>query len=128
MPHAILAAGLIVAVNIIIRPLTALIDRTPQSGAEVEYRFRITATSAAEGEAALRLLLFKQIAASGARLQRLDSEDLPRPEGGMPRVALTAHLSVRSEMTEAMEAIVGRLGLEPAVTRVGWEEQEGEAR
>jgi putative Mg2+ transporter-C (MgtC) family protein len=124
VPHAMLAAGLIVVVNIVIRPLTALIDRTPDSGAEVEHRFRITATGAAQGEAALRLLLLKQIAASGARLQRLDSEDLPCPEGAAPLIALTAHLSVRGEMTEAMEAIVGRLSLEPAVTRVGWEEHE----
>ncbi|MBR0658254.1 MgtC/SapB family protein [Neoroseomonas oryzicola] len=122
--HAMLAAGLIVVVNIVIRPLTSLIDRTPRAGSEVPHRFRITATGAAEGEAALRLLLLKQIAAGGARLQRLESEDLPGIDGSAPRVVLTAYLSAQGDATEALEAIVGRLSLEPTITRVGWEEQE----
>jgi putative Mg2+ transporter-C (MgtC) family protein len=121
-----LVAGLIVVVNIVIRPLTNLIDRTPKAGAEVAHRFRISATAVAEGEAALRLLLLKQIAASGARLQRLDSEDLPGTNGAAPSIALTAHLVARGEATEAMEAIVGRLSLEPTITRVGWEDQDAE--
>lgn len=124
--HAMLAAGLIVVVNLVIRPLTSLIDRTPRAGAEVPHRFRITATGAVEGEAALRLLLLKQIAASGARLQRLESEDLPGIDGAAPCVVLTAYLSAQGEATEALEAIVGRLSLEPTITRVGWEEQEAE--
>ncbi|MBR0670666.1 MgtC/SapB family protein [Neoroseomonas soli] len=119
------AAALIVIVNIAIRPLTAAIDRTPQAGAELERRFRITATGAAQSEATLRLLLVKQIAANGARLLQLESEDLPCPDGVSPRVALTARLVVSGTATEGIEAIVGRLSLEPAVTRVGWTE-EGE--
>ena len=123
---AVLAAGLVVAVNIVIRPLVGLIDRAPQSGDEVLHRFRITATGAAGGEAALRMLLLKQIAANGARLLRLDSEDLTGADGASPRVALTAHLSLRGDAAETIEAIVGRLSLEPAVTRVGWTEQGAE--
>lgn len=118
-----IAAALIVAVNIVIRPIVGAIDRAPQSGAEVERAFRITATGAADSEAALRLLLVKQIAISDARLQRLDSEDLPCPEGGTPRVALTARVVAAGAADERLEAIVGRLALEPAVTRAGWSEE-----
>lgn len=118
-----IAAALIVAVNIVIRPIVGAIDRAPQSGAEVERTFRITATGAADSEAALRLLLVKQIATSEARLQRLDSEDLPCPEGGTPRVALTARVVAAGEAEERLEAIVGRLALEPAVSRAGWSEE-----
>lgn len=118
-----IAAALIVAVNIVIRPIVGAIDRAPQSGAEVERAFRITATGAADSEAALRLLLVKQIAVSEARLQRLDSEDLPGPEGGTPRVALTAWVVAAGEAEERLEAIVGRLALEPAVSRAGWSEE-----
>jgi putative Mg2+ transporter-C (MgtC) family protein len=116
--------ALIVAVNIVIRPLVAAIDRSPRAGQEVVHRFRIAATGPAGGEAPLRLLLLKQIAASGARLQRLDSEDLPGEAGGPPRISLIAHLTARGDATEAIETIVGRLSLEPGVTRVGWEDQD----
>ncbi len=119
-----IAAGLVVAVNIVIRPLVGAIDRVPRSGAEYERAFRITATGAAASEAALRLLLVKRIAESEARLQRLDSEDLPCPEGGTPRVALSAHVIAGGAAEERLEAIVGRLSLEPAVTRAGWSEVE----
>ena len=124
---ALVGAVLVVLVNIVIRPLVGLIDGAPQSGAEVLHRFRINVTGAAGGEAALRMLLLKQIASHGARLLRLDSEDLAGADDASPRVALTAHLSVRGDAVEAIEAIVGRLSLEPAVTRVGWSEHGAEA-
>lgn len=117
---AVLVTGLIVVVNIVVRPLVAAIDRAPQAGAEAERLFRITATGVAESEAALRLLLVKQIAISEARLRRLDSEDLPCPDGGMARVALTARVVVGGPAEERLEAIIGRLSLEPAVSRAGW--------
>ncbi len=124
---AALVAGLIVVVNILVRPLVAAIDLAPQAGDEVERRFRISATGAAAVEAALRLLLVKQIATSGARLLRLDSEDLPCPEGGAPRVELTARVVARGAAEETLEAIVGRLSLEPAVTRAGWSDVDEQA-
>jgi putative Mg2+ transporter-C (MgtC) family protein len=119
---AALVTGLIVLVNIAVRPLVAAIDRSPRSGTEVERTFRITVTGTAGSEAALRLLLVKQIAISEARLRRLDSEDLPCPEGSTPRVALTARVVAGGAAEERLEAIVGRLSLEPAVTRAGWAE------
>lgn len=119
-----IAAGLVVAVNIVIRPLVGAIDRYPRSGAELERSFRITATAAADSEAALRLMLVRQIADGDARLRRLDSEDLPHAEGGQARVALTARVIAGGSAEETMEAIVGRLSLEPAITRAGWSEDD----
>jgi putative Mg2+ transporter-C (MgtC) family protein len=121
---AAFGAALIVAVNMVIRPLVALVDRTPRAGSEVERRWRITATCADATEAATRLLLVKRIAASPARLLRLDSEDIAPTAGAAPRVALTAHVIAPGDATEELEAIVGRLSLEPAVTRAGWAEAE----
>lgn len=117
---AALAAALIIAVNIAIRPLVALIDRAPAAGAEGERAFRIGATCAAGSEATTRLLLVKQIAASEARLLRLDSEEL---EGGS-RVALSARVVAAGDAVETIEAVVARLSLERAVTRAGWAEEE----
>jgi putative Mg2+ transporter-C (MgtC) family protein len=119
---AVLAAALIILVNMVIRPLVAAIDRTPRAGAELERGFRISACCTAGSEAAIRLLLVKQIAGSEARLLRLDSEEL---DGG-ERVALTARVLAVGDALGTMEAIIGRLSLEPAVSRVGWAEEESE--
>jgi putative Mg2+ transporter-C (MgtC) family protein len=118
---AALLAGLVVAVNIVIRPLVAAIDRAPQAGSEAERAFRITATCAAASEAPIRLLLVKQIAASEARLLRLDSEDIE----GSGRVALSARVVAAGDPAMMLEAMVGRLSLDPAVTRAGWAEEDG---
>ena len=119
-----IATGLIVAVNIVIRPIVGAIDRAPRSGAEYERAFRIAVTGAVERRAALRQLMIKQIAESDARLQRLDSEDLAGPEGAAPRVALTAQVIAGGSAEERLEAIVARLSLEAGVTRAGWSEVE----
>jgi putative Mg2+ transporter-C (MgtC) family protein len=121
-----LAAALVVAVNLVIRPLVAAIDRNPGSGAEIERGFRISATCAADSEATIRLLLLKQIAGGQMRLLRLDSEDLPGPAGAPARVALGARVVAGGDAAQALETIVGRLSLEPAVTRAGWSEEAGE--
>jgi putative Mg2+ transporter-C (MgtC) family protein len=117
---AALAAGLIIAVNLVIRPLVGLIDRAPAAGAEAERAFRITAGCAAGSEGPIRLLLVKQIAGSEARLLRLDTE-----EDGAGRVMLVARVVAAGDAVAAVEAIVARLGLEPAVAKAGWAEEEG---
>jgi putative Mg2+ transporter-C (MgtC) family protein len=119
---ALLVTLLIVVANLVLRPLVAAVDRTPLAGAEVERAWRVTATCTGDAEAAIRLLLLKQIALAGLRLHRLETEDLPCPEGGTLRVALTAQVSAMGADTEALEGIVGRLSLEPTVTRAGWAE------
>jgi putative Mg2+ transporter-C (MgtC) family protein len=116
---AALAAGLIILVNIVIRPLVGLIDQAPRAGAEAERAYRITATCAAGSEAPMRLVLVKQIAASEARLLRLDSEEM---DGG-GRSVLTARVVAAGDVVATLEAIIGRLSLEPAVTRAGWAEE-----
>jgi putative Mg2+ transporter-C (MgtC) family protein len=117
---AALGAGLIVAVNLVVRPLVALIDRAPAAGAEAERAFRITARCAAGSEGPIRLLLVKQIAGSEVRLLRLDTE-----EDGAGRVALVARVVAAGDAVAAVEAIVARLALEPAVVKAGWAEEEG---
>lgn len=97
----------------------------PQSGAEVTRGYRITATCLAESEASIRMLNLKQIAASTVRLRRLESEDLAPPEGAVARVALSGKVRASGDAAETLETIVGRLSIEPAVTRAAWAE-EGE--
>ncbi len=115
---ALLAAALVVVVNIVIRPLVLAIDSAPQSGAEAERAFRITVAGATDNQAALRLLLVKQIALAGMRLRQLHSEDAA---GGL---VLTAGVVAGAAAEQHLETIVGRLSVEPTVTRTGWSEEE----
>ncbi len=119
------ATGLIVVVNIVIRPIIAAIDSAPRSGEEFERAFTITATVRADSKAALRLVLVKLVGASEARLQRLDSEEVPDRDSEAPRVMLIARVIVGGHAEERLEAIVGQFGLEPGVTRTGWAEADG---
>jgi putative Mg2+ transporter-C (MgtC) family protein len=117
---AAVTAGLIITVNIAIRPLVRLIDRAPQGGSEAERAYRITATCPAESEASIRGLLVKQIALSEARLLRLESEDLD----GLGRVALTARVIAAGDAPVMLEQIIGRMSVEPDITRIGWSEED----
>jgi putative Mg2+ transporter-C (MgtC) family protein len=119
---AVATAALIIVVNLVVRPVVRLIDRVPDAGAEAERAFRVTATCQAESEAVIRALLVKQIALGGVRLLRLDSEDLEAPG----RVALSARVVAAGDAPAVLEGIVGRMSLEPAVTRIGWAEEAPE--
>ncbi|BDG73052.1 MgtC/SapB family protein [Roseomonas fluvialis] len=119
---AVATAALIIVVNLVVRPIVRLIDRVPDSGAEAERAFRITATCLAESEATIRGLLVKQIALGEVRLLRLDSEDLDVPG----RVALSARVVAAGDAPAVLERIIGRMSVEPAVTRIGWSEEAPE--
>lgn len=119
------AAGatlLIVAANLGLRPLVRLINRQPQAGSEVDHHYQVRITCKSSKESHIRALLMQAIAAGEVRLRRLESEDLPMSEAGVERVAVTADLVAAGRVEALLEGIVGRLSLEPAVSRASWEE------
>ncbi|WP_135467249.1 MgtC/SapB family protein [Crenalkalicoccus roseus] len=120
---AAVATALIVGANLGLRPIVRLINRQPQAGAEIEHLYRVTVTCKAANEAHIRALLMQAIAAGEVRLKRLDSEDLPAAEGSVERVAVTAELVSPGRAEALLEGIVGRLSLEPSVSRAGWAEE-----
>jgi len=118
------ATALVVAANLGLRPLVRLIDRQPQAGAEVDHHYRIELTCKASKESHIRALLLQAVAAADLRLRRLDSVDIgPSSEGAAERVAVTAELVAPGRREAWLEETVGRLCLEPSVSRAGWSEQ-----
>lgn len=113
---AALVAGLVVFVNLALRPLVARINRQPMEQSEVPRDYRVTLIVKPDKEARMRALLLRGLAASGLHLNALDSQDIDAGH----RVEISADVSADSNGDAALEAIVGRLSLEPAVTSAKW--------
>jgi putative Mg2+ transporter-C (MgtC) family protein len=114
--HAILAAGLVVGVNIVLRPLVRLVNRQPIESAEVETSYVVSVTCWAADEAQIRALLVQAFGVSDLHLRELESSDIE----GTGRVAVSATLTSEKRRELALEYIVGRLSLEPGVTAARW--------
>jgi putative Mg2+ transporter-C (MgtC) family protein len=114
--RAILAAGLVAAVNLVLRPLVRLINRQPLETAEIETSYIVTVTCRAHEEAQVRALLVQGFGVSDLHLRELESTDIE----GTDRVAVNATLTSEKRREIALEYIVGRLSLEPSVTAARW--------
>jgi putative Mg2+ transporter-C (MgtC) family protein len=114
--RAILAAGLVAAVNLVLRPLVRLINRQPLETAEIETSYIVTVTCRAHEEAQIRALLVQGFGVSDLHLRELESTDIE----GTDRVAVNATLTSEKRREIALEYIVGRLSLEPSVTAARW--------
>jgi putative Mg2+ transporter-C (MgtC) family protein len=114
--RAILAAGLVASVNLVLRPLVRLINRQPLETAEIETSYVVTVTCRAHEEAQIRALLVQGFGVSDLHLRELESTDIE----GTDRVAVNATLTSEKRREIALEYIVGRLSLEPSVTAARW--------
>ena len=114
--HAVLAAVLVVGVNLVLRPLVSLINRQPIESADVETSYVVNVTCRGTDEAQIRALLVQGFGVSDLHLRELESTDIE----GTDRVAVTATITSDKRREIALEYIVGRLSLEPSVTSARW--------
>jgi putative Mg2+ transporter-C (MgtC) family protein len=128
LPEALLAALLVVAIHLALRPVALALERQRLADAEerdIAYRFE--ATCRAASEAHVRALVTQAVSASKFRLRAVASEDL---DGGSDRVRVYAELHGHGRDDVALEDAVSRLSLEPAISAVSWriqEEHDGES-
>jgi putative Mg2+ transporter-C (MgtC) family protein len=114
--QGILAAGLVVGVNLVLRPLVSLINRQPLGSAEIETSYVVTVTCRGADQAQVRALLVQDFEVSDLHLRELESTDIQ----GTDRVEVTATFASPKRREIALEYIVGRLSLEPGVTAARW--------
>jgi putative Mg2+ transporter-C (MgtC) family protein len=114
--HATIAAGLVVFVNLLLRPLVQRINRQPLETSELVTGYAVTIVSRSEQEAHTRALLLQGLASSGLHLRELDSTDIENSD----RVEVSASVTADRRADAAVEQIVGRLSIEPAVTSARW--------
>ncbi len=114
---AIAVTGCVVFVNLALRPLSRLLDRQPIQTTELERHYSVEIICRGAQEAHVRALMLQGFATSGLHLSALDSENIEDTD----RVEVTARVHGEGVAPAALEAIVGRLSLEPAVTAARWQ-------
>jgi putative Mg2+ transporter-C (MgtC) family protein len=114
--HAALAAGLVVGVNLLLRPLVRLVNRQPLESAEIETSYVVSVTCRGADEAKIRSLLVQGFGVSDLHVRDLESTDIE----GSDRVEVTATLTSPKRREIALEYIVGHLSLDPSVTAARW--------
>jgi putative Mg2+ transporter-C (MgtC) family protein len=122
IPAAAIAAGLILAAHLVLRPVGRRVDRLPataETEVETGYSFRVVCR--AGDEAHIRALVAQALTRDDFVLRSLRSEDLIAG-GGL--VEITAELQRYGRDDVALEAAVSRLSLEPSVSSVSWNSNE----
>ncbi len=113
---ALAVTGCVVFVNLALRPISRLLDRTPLQTTELARNYAVEIICRGAQEAHVRALMLQGFATSGLHLTALDSENIEDTD----RVEVTARVHGEGIAPEALEQIVGRLSLEPAVTAARW--------
>lgn len=112
-PHAMIATGFVIAVNLLLRPLVRFIGRRPEATEEPSYAISIVCHG--EAEAHVRALLLRDLG-SLLHVRELESSNIEDSN----RVEVTALVRGDNRQDRMLEQIVGRLSLEPLVTAARW--------
>lgn len=118
-----IAAGFIVATNLVLRPIVRLVNKQPLGMGEVETHYSVELRCQGQEEAHIRALLLQAASSAGLGLRRLTSENLE----DSPQVAVSALLVSTNRKDVALEQIVGRMSLEPFVTAAHWQAAQAPA-
>lgn len=114
---ALLAAGMVIAANLVLRPLVRRVNDRFMSSSNAETHYNVQVICRSAEEAQMRSLLLKALSDAGLGLRRLDSEDI----ASTSRVKVTAQAVAAKRTDAALEQIVGQLSQEPDVTGVSWQ-------
>jgi putative Mg2+ transporter-C (MgtC) family protein len=114
--QAALAAGLVVAINLLLRPLVSMVNRQTLESAEIETSYVVNVTCRGADAAKIRSLLVQGFGVSDLHVRELESNDIE----GSDRVEVTATLVSQKRREIALEYIVGHLSLDPSVTAARW--------
>jgi len=108
--------AMVIFVNLALRPLSRLLDRQPIQSTELVRNYAVEIICRSAQEAHVRALMLQGFATSGLHLTALDSKNIEDSD----RVEVTAQVNGEGVQPLALEQIVGRLSLEPAVTAARW--------
>lgn len=121
--YSVAVAGtvVVVAVNIVLRPVGRVVDRRPDTGAETPTSYEFLAVTDDASEAHVRALLVQALARTDFALRSVTSSNVEGNGGGKGRVEVRAQLSAEQRDDKQMETAISRLSLEPSVTSVRWQ-------
>ena len=113
--YAILMTGLVMFVNLGLRPLVKLLKRYTAAGAPISRTWAIQLECQAEQEAATRSLVLRALTPAGLKLQEF------RVAGREGIVQLTAKVAGEGITDAAMNQTFQRLAVEPGVLSLQWD-------
>ncbi|MCH8498576.1 MAG: MgtC/SapB family protein [Marinobacter sp.] len=118
---ALIVAGMILATNVLLRPLVIMINRAPAEDRQGEtlWLYTMDVICKEVEEAHIRALLLQGLTGSGLQLQRLESENITVQD--QIRVRVAAQLLADQRNDPVVEKVIGRLSLEPSVVSAGWD-------
>lgn len=120
--HLLAAAvtGMVIFVNLALRPLSRLLDRQPIRTTELSQHFAVEIVCRASAEAHVRALMLQGFAGAGLHLSSLESTNIEDSD----RVEIASEVHAEGVKPTVLEQIVGRLSLKPMVTPARWRSED----
>ncbi len=112
--YAVLLTGLVVFVNLGLRPLVKLIKKYTKAGAPLTRSYRVMLTCTPGEEGAMRGLILRTLTIGGLKLSEITGVT---GEGGVELVAIVAGEGMTDQM---LEQAVQRMAAEPGLLRLRW--------
>jgi putative Mg2+ transporter-C (MgtC) family protein len=119
-PYALLLTGMVVFVNLGLRPLVRWLKRHTRAGQPVTRAFRVSLTCAPEQEGAARALMLRTLAVGGLHLSEIAAGNA---DGGVG-IDLVATVSGEGVTDEQLDLAIQRIAAEPGYSRLRWETVE----
>jgi len=112
--YALVLTGLVVFVNLGLRPLVKFLKKHTKAGVPIARSFRVDLTCAPADEAAMRALNLRHLPLHGLHLSELTAAT------GEDGVTLGAVVQGEGVTDSAMEQAIARLGAEAGIRRLRW--------
>ena len=115
-PHALLLTGLVVFINLGLRPLVKWLKRKTRAGVPISRSYRVEVTVPPEQEAGVRALVLRTLTIGGLHLSEVEV----RAGEGDGMLTLAALVSGEGLTDDKLDLAVQRLVAEPGLMRVRW--------
>jgi len=117
VPFAALLTGMVVFVNLGLRPLVKWLKKRTNAGVPLSRHYSVTITCRADQEAEVRSLLLRTIGLSGFHLSEIEL----RPTDAGDGIDLCATVLGEGLLDHDIEKSAARLAAEPGLRRVRWQ-------
>ncbi|MCZ8079433.1 MAG: MgtC/SapB family protein [Rhodobacteraceae bacterium] len=116
-PYAVLLTGLVVFINLGLRPLVKWLKRKTKAGVPISRSYRVVITCRGDQEAAVRALVLRTLTIGGLHLSEVELRAAESGDG----LDLSATVTGEGVTEEMLELAVQRLVAEPGLMRVRWQ-------
>lgn len=113
-PFALLLTGMVVFINLGLRPLVRWLKRNTKAGMPIARHYRVVLTCTPDQEAAMRGLILRSLGHNGLHISEIAAQI---SEGALE---LSATVSGEDMVDQLVEQAVQRIAAEPGLARVRW--------